>query len=502
MVSSATRRPPPRNSIATSVTPAASASISVWPGHGWPAAARDSLFRGAVTIASTRPDLTSPTARSTDAAAARPAAGEVRPRAMGSSEGTSTTRAPRSCGQPQAETFRTVEERRHGPVDDHGRVGPLRGGEGAQDDLGADPGGVADGHGKRELVSYGARADVPEVDGALPASRGHRLAVGREGDAEDGGGVAAEGQDLPPGSDVPELHGLVPAPGREPRAVGREGHGLRPLSRAPARSAPRNRSRGPTASRSCPSSPTPASCRPGRSARCAPCPRGREGGRDRSSARRRVPQLDVVAGSRDQRPAVGREGHGEDGRSAAVKDARPSVPCRRPRARRSRPRTRRRASGRRRRRPRRSCRAPSPRGPAPFPSPLPRGGGRRSCRTQRARRRPRKPRTAPPRRGPRNVRDLACRPRRPRSSRWRRRCPRPAAGRRARRRGVDALGVPREDCALGVTAGGESGGRGEDEPPASQASAGTILQPTSAGQSREGLYSTAVGTSGIDPNGG
>ncbi len=43
IVRSATRSPPPTNSIATSETPAASARSSVCPGQGWPAARRDSL---------------------------------------------------------------------------------------------------------------------------------------------------------------------------------------------------------------------------------------------------------------------------------------------------------------------------------------------------------------------------------------------------------------------------------------------------------------------------
>ena len=51
IVRSATRRPPPTNIIATSAAPAASASISVCPGQGCPAARSDSLCRGAVTTA-------------------------------------------------------------------------------------------------------------------------------------------------------------------------------------------------------------------------------------------------------------------------------------------------------------------------------------------------------------------------------------------------------------------------------------------------------------------
>ena len=61
--------------MATSATPAASASISVWPGQGWPAARSDSLWSGAVTTPSTRPASASRAAASTARAAARPAGG-------------------------------------------------------------------------------------------------------------------------------------------------------------------------------------------------------------------------------------------------------------------------------------------------------------------------------------------------------------------------------------------------------------------------------------------
>ena len=98
MVTSATRSPPPTNIIATSGVPEAAASISVWPGQGWPAAFSDSLFKGAVTSACTRPSRASATARSTAPAAARPAAADVRPSSTGPSSGTSTRRASRSCG--------------------------------------------------------------------------------------------------------------------------------------------------------------------------------------------------------------------------------------------------------------------------------------------------------------------------------------------------------------------------------------------------------------------
>ena len=84
MVTRATRSAPPTNSMATSDTPATSASISVWPGQGWPAAASDSLLRGAVTRASTRAGQGVAGGRAARlSAAARPAAGEVTPSAHG-----------------------------------------------------------------------------------------------------------------------------------------------------------------------------------------------------------------------------------------------------------------------------------------------------------------------------------------------------------------------------------------------------------------------------------
>ena len=69
---------------------ASACSISVWPGWAMPAAARASLWIGAVTIAPTSPALTSATARAMHAAAAAPARASICP----------TLAASRSAGRP------------------------------------------------------------------------------------------------------------------------------------------------------------------------------------------------------------------------------------------------------------------------------------------------------------------------------------------------------------------------------------------------------------------
>ncbi len=82
--------------MATSDTEAASASISVCPGQGWPAARKDSLWSGAVTTASTRPASASRAAARTAAAAARPPSADTCPSGNGPPP-TSTTERPSSA---------------------------------------------------------------------------------------------------------------------------------------------------------------------------------------------------------------------------------------------------------------------------------------------------------------------------------------------------------------------------------------------------------------------
>ncbi len=66
-----------------------------------------------------------------------------------------------------------------------------------------------------------ARGDVPQLDGTVVASRGQRLAVGREGQARDGVAVPLETADHPAGSHIPQQDHRVVAGRSQGRAVRR-----------------------------------------------------------------------------------------------------------------------------------------------------------------------------------------------------------------------------------------------------------------------------------------
>ena len=113
IVSRATRSPPPTNIIATSVTPAASASSSVCPGQPWPAACSDSLLIGAVTRPASRPASASPAARRTARRPRRPPVCRHAAETGTASPPTSTTRAVE--GGLQAEDARRASSTASGP---------------------------------------------------------------------------------------------------------------------------------------------------------------------------------------------------------------------------------------------------------------------------------------------------------------------------------------------------------------------------------------------------
>ena len=144
IVTSATRSPPPTNNIATSSDPAASASISVWPGHGWPAAASDSLLSGAVTRASTRPAIAS-LRRREHGRGGGSTSGRRRAAEHDLPGGTDVDDAHAGHRPGEREAPRALLEDVGRSVDRQLGLRPLLRGQRLQDDLGADAGGIADG---------------------------------------------------------------------------------------------------------------------------------------------------------------------------------------------------------------------------------------------------------------------------------------------------------------------------------------------------------------------
>src|SRR5579884_2908912 len=154
------RRLPITNMVSDSELPASAASISVWPGYGYPAAHSASLWRGAVAIAWTSPASASRTARSTACAAARrrldlphpeapevdvPEVEDVHPARLvaariGRGDGLHAEPEPQG---PDGVGHHAQVAHHEGPRDPH----HLRVGHGLRDDLGPDTCGVA--HGDR-----------------------------------------------------------------------------------------------------------------------------------------------------------------------------------------------------------------------------------------------------------------------------------------------------------------------------------------------------------------